>query len=174
MKLTNVVVQGELGCMFDLRDLTLIITNARYNPRSFSALIWQHRKIGGNCLLFSNGQINCNGKCASLEQGRRRLRQYARILQKLGYEIELKNVRVVTASASHHLSGNIDPSRLPREFSYEPELFPAVMFRRRGIHYICRLSGILMITGIKHQRDIDEVYSVILEMEVIRDGMFSY
>ena len=42
MRLTNVVVQGDLGCPIDLRDLILKLTNVRYDPRTFSALIWQH------------------------------------------------------------------------------------------------------------------------------------
>jgi TATA-box binding protein (TBP) (component of TFIID and TFIIIB) len=65
MQLTNVVVQADLGCTLDLRVLTYRLTNVRYDPKVFSAVVWQHRKIGGNCLLFSNGKINCNGKCLS-------------------------------------------------------------------------------------------------------------
>ena len=33
----------------------------RYNPRIFPGLIYQNRKIDRNCLIFSNGKINCNG-----------------------------------------------------------------------------------------------------------------
>jgi TATA-box binding protein (TBP) (component of TFIID and TFIIIB) len=98
MQLTNVGVQADLGCSLDLRVLTYRVTNARYDPKVFSAVVWQHRKIGGNCLLFSNGKINCNGKCLSLQDVRRRLRRYARQLQKMNYPVQLTNVRVVTAS----------------------------------------------------------------------------
>lgn len=166
MHITNVVVQGDLGSPIDLRELTYILANARYDPRTFSALIWQHKKIRGNCLLFSNGKINCNGKCSSLLDGRQRLRRYARIIQKLGYKVELRNVKVITASAAHQLNGRIDPRQLPPHFSYEPELFPAVMFRREGFHYICHLSGKMIITGIKCDKDLDDIYPVILELEL--------
>jgi len=169
MRVTNVVVQGDLGCSVDLRDLNLRLTNVRYDPRSFSALIWQHKKIKGNCLLFSTGKINCNGKCSSLQEGRQRLRRYARIVQKLGYRVELRNIKVITASATHELNGRIDPRRLPLHFSYEPELFSAVMFPREGLHYICHLSGKMMITGIKRDEDLDDIYPVILELECIRE-----
>ena len=54
--------------------------------------------------------------------------------------------RLVTTSAVHQLSDRIDPTRFPKEFSYLPELFPAVMFRRHGMHFICHLSGKTMIT----------------------------
>ena len=153
MHLTNVVVQANLACSIDLRALIYRLSNARYDPRSFSGLIWQHRKIGGNCLLFSNGTINCNGKCLSIQEARRRLRRYARVLQRMGYAVRLTQIRIVTASAVHQLSGRIDPRKLPMDFSYEPEIFPAVMFRRNGVHYICHLSGKLMITGLKCSRD---------------------
>lgn len=137
------------------------------DPRKFPAGIWQHRTIGGNALVFSNGKINCNGKSSSLQDGRRRLRRYGRILQKLGNAVNLRNVRLVTASGAHRLSGRIDPQDLPLDFTYEPELFPAVMCRRAGLHFTCRLSGIMIITGIKGGKDIDEVNAIIIELELL-------
>lgn len=166
MQLTNVVVLGDLKCTFDLRALTHKLVNVRYDPRFFSAMILQHRRIGGNCLLFSNGKINCNGKCRSFQEARRRLRRYARCLQSIGYEVKLSNVRIVTASAVHQLSSRIDPAHLPSCYSYEPELFPAVMFRRHGMHFTCHLSGKVIITGIKRTSDEDDIYVVLLELEL--------
>lgn len=163
MRLTNVVVQGDLGCNIDLRELTYKLTD----PRTFPAVIWQHRKIGGSALVFSNGKINCNGKSSLLQDGRRRLRRYGRILQKLGNAVNLRNVRVVTVSGAHRFSGRIDPQHLPPDFTYEPELFPAVMCRRAGIHFTCYLSGIMMISGIKGEKDIDEVNGIIIELELL-------
>ena len=82
MQLTNVVVQGDLGCPISLRELTYRLANA---------LIWRHRNIV-QCLLFSNGKINYNGKCSTLTEGRLRLRRYAMWLQKMGYSERLINV----------------------------------------------------------------------------------
>lgn len=165
MKLTNVVAQGDLQCHFDLRELTLRLANARYDPRSFSAVIWQHRRIGGNCLIFANGKINCNGKSVSLRAGVIRLRRYARILQKMGYLVNLTNVRLVTASAVHHFNVKVNPERLP-DYHYEPELFPSVMFRKYGIHFSLTLNGTLIITGIRGESDLTSVYAVMLELEL--------
>ena len=162
MRITNVVVQGDLGCTIDLRNLTYKLTNVRYDPKSFSGVIWQHRKIGGNCLIFSNGKINTNGKCSTLQEGTQRLRRYARLLQRKGYSIRLNGVRLITASAC--LCGKINPASFSE--GYEPELFPALMFKRDGLHFICHLSGTLMITGIKGEKDLDNIYPVILELEL--------
>ena len=166
MHLTNVVVQACLGCRFDLSQIAREITNVRYDPRNFNGLIWQHRMIGGNCLLFANGNINCNGKCSSVRAGKERLRRYARLLQRMGYAIKLQKIKLVTASAVHQLSERLDLERLQMDFSYEPELFPAVMFRRQGMHFTCHFTGKVLITGIKRKSDIDIIYSILLELEL--------
>lgn len=52
MKLTNVVYQGEMNCSLNLNLLAQQLINVRYNPSSFPGVIYQNRKIGGNCLIF--------------------------------------------------------------------------------------------------------------------------
>ena len=167
MKLTNVVVGGQLDTVINLCALARQLTNVRYDPTSFSGLIWQHRKIGGNCLIFANGYINCNGSCESFRGGIKRLRRYARLLQKLGYCHTLTDVKIITASASHRLDGKVKLEHIPFKYRYEPELFPAIMFKREDIHFTLHFSGALIITGIKKPEDIDDViYPVILELAV--------
>ncbi|KAJ8307840.1 hypothetical protein KUTeg_014623 [Tegillarca granosa] len=153
MYFTNVLVEGDLGCKVDLKQLTLLTSNIRYSPKSFSGAIWQHKAIGGNCLVFPNGKINCNGKCSTFEEGHRRLRKYARLVQKLGWSVCLKNVKLVTASAAHELSRRI--KSIPQNFDYEPEIFPALMNKRKKIHFTCHFSGKVLITGIRRLKDLD-------------------
>jgi TATA-box binding protein (TBP) (component of TFIID and TFIIIB) len=52
MKLTNVVCSADLRCLIDLKKLCLRLSNAKYDPSQFSGLVWQHKRIGGNCLVF--------------------------------------------------------------------------------------------------------------------------
>ena len=165
MQLTNVVVQGNLVCTVDLERLARDLVNVKYHPCRFSGLVWQHRRIGGNCLVFSTGVIITNGKSRSFEEGIQRLRRYARLLQKKGYCNALTRVKVVTASASHRLETSVKLENVPFPYTYEPELFPAAMFRREGIHFTLHLSGALLVTGIKRPEDFDGVvYPVILEL----------
>ena len=167
MQLTNVVVQGNLGCVINLEKLTRTFINVRYDPSRFSGLVWQHRRIGGNCLVFASGAIICNGKCQSFKEGIQRLRRYARLLQKSGHCNALTGVKVVTASASHRLETRFKPESIPFPYTYEPELFPAVMFRRERIHFTLHLSGAMLMTGIKRPEDLDDVvYPVILELSL--------
>lgn len=168
MRLTNVVYQGEMNCVINLKQLTTQLVNVRYDPLKFPGFFFQHRKIGGNCLIFSNGKINCNGACDSFDTGLKRLRSYARYIQQIGYDVVLTNVQPVTASAFHKLSSRLDLNSISPalNFSYDPELFPAVMMRRNDIHFTCHLCGSVLITGIKRPKDLDEiVYPTIVEIE---------
>ena len=73
MKITNVVYSAHVGCPMDLTTLYGLLWNTQHDPKTFPGLIWQHRLIGGNCLVFANGVVNCNGKAASFQEGRQRL-----------------------------------------------------------------------------------------------------
>ena len=81
--------------------------------------------------MFSNGVIICNGKAASFEEGRQRLRRYARQLQTLGFSVRLRDVKLITVSTSQTLSSGLDLQALAidRALLYEPELSPALNFK---------------------------------------------
>ena len=107
---------------------------------------------------------------SDFDSGVKRLRRYARIVQRLGYVVRLSEVRLVTASAVHKLSGRINVKSLSRipDFQYNPELFPAAMLRRQGIHFTCHLGGSVLITGIKHSTDLDNVvFPTMVEIELL-------
>ena len=169
MFITNVVYSAHLSTSFDLRQLCHQLNNARYQPQRFPGLLWHHRKIGGNCTIFSNGIINCNGKALSLQEGKQRLRRYARKLQKLGYCIHLKDVKLITASACHTLSGPLDLICLAseRNVNYEPELFSCLNFKTEGINFGCFHTGKVIVTGVKSLEQIhDVVYPTLIELEL--------
>ena len=128
--ITNVVCKANLNVRIDLRTLTNESVNIVYNPSRFSGVRWKHPKIGGHCMVFSSGYIPVNGKVTYIREGKRRLRRYARLLQRLGWEVRLTVIDVVTVSASFKLDGPIDLIKVAPYYSgrYDPELFPAVMF----------------------------------------------
>ena len=169
MIITNVVYSANLSCPIDLTQLCYRIANARYDPIKFPALIWQHKSIGGNCLVFSNGIVNCNGKASKLKEGHQRLRRYARKLQTLGFPVDLKEVKIVTASATHTLSSELDLHALGKDRSvvYEPELFPALNFKCDGINFCCFHTGKVVMTGIRVKSQVDDVvYPTLIELEL--------
>ena len=170
MIITNSVYSASIGCPVDLRRLCYRLVGVRYDPRLFPGLIWQHKTIGGNCLVFSNGVINCNGKVSSAKEGYQRLRRYARCLQKLGYPAVLNDVKWVTLSASHTLSTTLDLQQLATErplVIYEPELFPSANFKVEGVNFCCFQSGKVVMTGIKSLKQINDIiYPTLIELEL--------
>ena len=168
--ITNIVCTCDLKCSINLRRLALTATNIRYDPKRFSAAIWQHRKIGGNCLVFSNGKICVNGKANTIEKARSRVRRYARMLLKQGWPVTLKRIKIITMSASYRLKGTLDMSVLVRGLgaSYEPELFPAAMLKRESVHFTCFPNGKILLMGIRNERDLDDiVYPTFIELEML-------
>ena len=170
MIITNSVYSASIGCPVNLRQLCYRLVDVRYDPGRFPGLIWQHKTIGGNCLVFSNGVINCNGKVSNAREGYQRLRQYARRLQKLGYPVVLTDVKWVTLSASHTLSTPLNLRQLAEErpnVTYEPELFPSANFKVDGVNFCCFHSGKVVLTGIKSMKQIDDVvYPTLIELEL--------
>ena len=107
------------------------IRDAKYNPKTFSAICWNHQKIGGSCLLFNNGKMVCHG-AKSMKDARIIVRQYARLVQKAGYAIRLSPTLVITALALADIGKPIDLG-IARKYiplsSWEPEIFNALVFK---------------------------------------------
>lgn len=172
-KITNVVLTAELGCNLDLKQVTNSANFIRYNPKLFSGVIWSHRKIQATCLLFRNGKMVCTG-AKSISIGRKSVRQYGRMIQKLGYDVSLKKIRVQTISAVHTLQASIKPESLVEYLGavYEPEIFSAARLRKEGIHYSCFHTGKVIITGIKSMNDLEEkVSETMLELECLTNSI---
>lgn len=164
VQVTNVVVHAALHTTIDLEHLAKSIIDIRYDPTIFPAVIWQHRKIGGNCLVFKNGKLNCSGS-SSVQQAKKRLRQYARLIQKLGYDVVLNKIDLITMSAVHQLSSRLDFTQLCKDLhaSYEPDVHNAAMLKRGRLHFNCFHTGKVVITGIKN---LDDIYPILLELEL--------
>lgn len=168
--INNVVVCADLQCNIDLKDLTLRNCNMVYNPRLFSGVQWKHKKVGGHCMLFPNGKMIVNGKVSTLQEAKRRLRRYARLLQKAGWCVKLTHIKVTTISASFKLEGSLNLTQIVNYYSgsYEPERFPAVMFVKGSVHFTCFHSGSVLMTGIKTEKQMYNVcIPVLIELPLL-------
>lgn len=151
ISLTNVVVHTSLNVHLPLDKLIWQIGFAKYNKRRWSGLSWNHPKIQGSAMLFSNGRLVSQG-AKSFPQARKIVRQYARLLQKLGYDVKLSPIHLVTATALATLPCPINLSHLSRDYPnavWESELFNACIVKKDGLHYSVFASGRVVICGIK-------------------------
>lgn len=85
-QLQNIVSTVNLGCKLDLKKIALQARNAEYNPKRFAAVIMRIREPRTTALIFSSGKMVCTG-AKSEEMSRLAARKYARIVQKLGFEV---------------------------------------------------------------------------------------
>lgn len=88
-QLQNIVSTVNLGCKLDLKKIALQARNAEYNPKRFAAVIMRIREPRTTALIFSSGKMVCTG-AKSEEMSRLAARKYARIVQKLGFEVLLR------------------------------------------------------------------------------------
>ncbi len=87
-QLQNIVSTVNLGCRLDLKKIALHARNAEYNPKRFAAVIMRIREPRTTALIFSSGKMVCTG-AKSEEQSRLAARKYARIVQKLGFDVNI-------------------------------------------------------------------------------------
>ena len=162
--ITNVVACTSLHCDIDLKKLVLSQSNIVYNPRSFSSVMWRSKKIGGLCMVFANGRMMVNGKVKTVKQCKKRVRQYARMLQKSGWNVRLGTIRIATISASFKLETEINFPDIVNQYGgcYEPERFPANMFTKDTVHFSVFGSGTVLMTGLKKESDVDRICMPIL------------
>ncbi len=165
MIITNIVSTANLNTTLDLRRLALENSNVIYNPQRFTGATWRHKKINGTLRLFPNGKLIHLGR-PDAEKPRRHIRRFARILQKQNHPVHLSQVRLVTMSAVHKLSGRVDLPCVAQMMngSYEPELINAVIVKRTGYTLCVFPTGTINITGI---RSTDPIYPILLELELL-------
>jgi transcription initiation factor TFIID TATA-box-binding protein len=158
-KLQNIVSTANLKCELDLREIALQAKNAEYNPKRFAAVIMRIRDPKTTALIFASGKMVCTG-ARSEEDSRKAARQYAKIINKLGFPVKFSEFKI------QNIVGSCDvqfPIRLEglanahsRFCSYEPEMFPGLIYRmnKPKIVLLIFVSGKIVLTGAKDRNDI--------------------
>jgi len=168
VRITNIVISVDLGCIIDLNSLCSILEGIKYDPTKFSGAIWKHPLLGGSCQVFHTGKMICNGSAKTSHEGYIRIRRYAHMIKKAGWKVSPRDYKILTISACHGLSGPLDIQSLCKKgfASWEPELFCGAMLNKGKIHFTCFHTGKVVITGIKSLKDLDSVvYPTIKTLE---------
>lgn len=152
MYICNQVICAQLGCELNLREIALQNVNVIYRPRPFDMLQWRHRSISKTCLFFAKGRVICHGS-------KKVLRQYARLIQRMGYDVHLHDVRLVNQTACHDLGRTISYEDLVNDFGFDWvwELFNGAIKKIDNVTIIAYSSGKLICTGFTLQKEIDEI-----------------
>jgi transcription initiation factor TFIID TATA-box-binding protein len=158
-KLQNIVSTADLKCKLDLREIALRAKNAEYNPKRFAAVIMRIREPKTTALIFASGKMVCTG-ARSEEDSKKAARQYAKIINKLGFQVRFTDFKVQNIVGSCDVKFPIKLESLASAHShycsYEPEMFPGLIFRmlKPKIVLLIFVSGKIVLTGAKERNDI--------------------
>lgn len=163
-ELQNVVATFNLGVdNLDLRAIALEKPFVEYNPQKFAAATLRIREPRTTALAFASGNMVCTGAKTEI-QSRLAGRKYVRLLQKHGIPVSFRNFKIQNIVASAEVPHTLKLLELSRAYgpyvSYEPDLFPGLVFRTTAPKLVFLLfrSGKIVITGAKCRKEIDETF----------------
>lgn len=165
--LQNIVATVNLGCPLDLKKITAAARNTEYNPQRFPALIMRIRDPKATALIFASGKVVCTGT-KSEEMAKYAAKKFARIIQKIGFQVKFKGFKVQNIVASCDVKFPIRLEQLSQEVdrfsTYEPEIFPGLIFRMAEprVSLLIFVSGKIVLSGAKTIGDIRDAFNSII------------
>ncbi|KAF3163683.1 TATA-box-binding protein [Orbilia oligospora] len=164
--LQNIVATVNLDCRLDLKTIALHARNAEYNPKRFAAVIMRIREPKTTALIFASGKMVVTG-AKSEDDSKLASRKYARIIQKLGFNAKFTDFKIQNIVGSCDIKFPIRleglASRHHHFSSYEPELFPGLIYRmiKPKIVLLIFVSGKIVLTGAKVREEIYQAFEMI-------------
>jgi transcription initiation factor TFIID TATA-box-binding protein len=164
-ELQNVVATFNLGVdHLDLRAIALEKPFIEYNPQKFAAATIRIRNPRTTALAFASGNMVCTGAKTEIE-ARIAGRKYVRLLQKHGIPVSFRNFKIQNIVASSEVPHTLKLLELSHTYgpyvSYEPDLFPGLVFRTTEPKLVFLLfrSGKIVITGAKDRSEIESTFA---------------
>ena len=176
-EIQNVVSSVNLGCELDPKKIAQQARNVEYNPKKISAAVMRMHHPNVTAMIYKSGKMVCTG-ARSERESKLAARKFARIVQKLGYQVRFLDFEIqnVVAKCDVHF-----PIMLPKMVevddktmcSYEPEIFPALKYRmvEPRVMLLIFASGKVVLTGAKCRQDIYEAFGKIYP---ILEGLKKY
>ena len=172
----NIVSTVDLGCPINLKEIALQAKNTQYIPNKFSGLIMRIKEPKATALIFSTGKMVCLG-AKTEEESKNACRKFGKILKNLNYPISLKKFKIQNIVSSCNvkfkilllkLSNHIKKYLGAKRISYEPELFPGLIYHyyndidnnseenggKSNIVFLIFSSGNIVIAGAKNRNEI--------------------
>ncbi|GAB9473792.1 hypothetical protein Gpo141_00010939 [Globisporangium polare] len=153
---------GSLRHPLDVKQLALQIRNSDFSQRGFSALIIRFTTPKASVLAYRSGKFLIVG-CNSMVDANQALDKFRSILKKLSYPSDLAKFTIANVVGSADLCFKVRLEGLARGHSrfctYEPELFPGLIYRVVKPKATCLIfvSGKIVITGYRTREEGEEV-----------------
>ncbi|EDS33871.1 TATA-box-binding protein [Culex quinquefasciatus] len=157
----NCVATVSLGCELNLQSINFRTRNSEYNPSRFHGVVMRIRDPRCTALVFRSGKIVCTG-AKNEHDANLAARKFARIIQKVGYNVKFLEFKVQNLVATVDLRFPVRLENLNQvhgQFSsYEPELFPGLIYRmvKPRVVLLIFVNGKIVFTGAKSEWEIRE------------------
>ncbi|XP_058448347.1 TBP-related factor isoform X2 [Malaya genurostris] len=159
VQVKNCMATVSLGCELNLQTINFRTRNSEYNPSRFHGVVMRIREPRCTALVFRTGKIVCTG-ARNEHDANLAARKFARIIQKIGYNVRFLEFKVQNLVATVDLRFPIRLENLNQvhgQFSsYEPELFPGLIYRmvKPRVVLLIFVNGKIVFTGAKSEREI--------------------
>jgi transcription initiation factor TFIID TATA-box-binding protein len=160
IEIVNVVASTSIGQEINLKQATLALEGADYDPKRFPGLVYRTKDPKTAALLFRSGKIVCTG-AKSTDEAYKGIENVFQSLRNIGIDVkgtpEIK-VQNIVASADLHSTLNLNAIALGlglENIEYEPEQFPGLVYRISDPKVVVLLfgSGKLVVTGGRKPED---------------------
>jgi transcription initiation factor TFIID TATA-box-binding protein len=173
IEIVNVVASTGIGQEINLKQATLALEGADYDPKRFPGLVYRTKDPKTAALLFRSGKIVCTG-AKSIDEAYKGIENVFQGLRNIGIDVkgtpEIK-VQNIVASADLHSTLNLNAIAIGlglENIEYEPEQFPGLVYRISDPKVVILLfgSGKLVVTGGKKPEDmVNAVDHIVKELE---------
>jgi len=170
IEIVNVVASTGIGQEINLKQATLALEGADYDPKRFPGLVYRTKDPKTAALLFRSGKIVCTG-AKSIDEAYKGIENIFQSLRDIGIDVkgtpEIK-VQNIVASADLHSTLNLNAiaGGLGLEnIEYEPEQFPGLVYRISDPKVVVLLfgSGKMVVTGGRKPEDAANAVDQIVE-----------
>lgn len=163
----NVVATASVGQTLYLPAVARALQYGEYNHRRFQAITFRIARPRSTALIFATGRVVCTGT-KSRDEALLAMYTYVDLLRTRAgikgahvYGFEIQNV-VASAALGHPVDLAAMARAHPRSCSYEPSLFPGLVFRGDDNGRVVLLffrSGRMVVTGGKTREDLVDAHA---------------
>jgi len=177
----NVVATAAFNQPLDLNAIARAFPRVQYRPKVFPGFPFRLKKPKTCTLLFNSGRMVCTG-AKSEKIARRAILKVARELKAAGIIIIGKpEIKIQNIVASGSLDGSIDlevlceQARVGGNLMYEPEQFPAAIYRMESpsVVFLIFSAGKIVCVGAKKEEEVYEAVEnlrrMLEEMDVLHE-----
>lgn len=155
IRTVNVVASTKLDTTLDLDMLHRNLSQVQYEPDTFAGLIYRREKPKATIIMFSTGKIVSTGTNSEGEAKR----SIEATINEIGVEeyppICVENIVAVADLRKRiYLEGLVQKRSFLDNVIYDPEIFPALIYRHKGVTMLIFGTGKITVVGAKTEKQV--------------------